>query len=261
MVYIMGMALQIERVDVLRDNYIWLLREPQSGAVGCVDPAEAGPVAARLDALGWKLTHILNTHHHGDHTGGNLELKRATGCTIVGPAADRARIPGIDVALADGDTYAFGAETAKVFDVSGHTRGHIAFWFEAAKAAFVGDTLFSLGCGRLFEGTPAQMWFSLSKLRRLPPETLIYCAHEYTQSNARFALTIEPDNKALLARVAEIDELRRNHKSTVPSTLASELAANPFLRAADPGVARAVGLPPGNPVAVFAEIRARKDKF
>ncbi len=255
------MPLQIDHLICLRDNFVWLLRESDSGAVACVDPSEAAPVAAKLDQLGWKLTHILNTHHHNDHTGGNLELKRATDATIVGPAADKARIPGIDVALADGETYDFGKETAKVFDIPGHTRGHIAFWFERAKAVFTGDTLFSLGCGRLFEGTPQQMWTSLSKLRRLPADTKVYCGHEYTQANARFALTLEPDNPALRARVAEVDTLRAQGKATLPSTIGSEVAANPFLRAADPGLARAVGLPPADPVAVFAEVRARKDKF
>jgi hydroxyacylglutathione hydrolase len=255
------MPLQIDHLIALRDNFVWLLRETDSGAVACVDPSEAAPVKAKLDQLGWTLTHILNTHHHNDHTGGNLELKRATGAIIVGPAADRARIPGIDVALAEGETYDFGKETAKVFDIPGHTRGHIAFWFERAKAVFTGDTLFSLGCGRLFEGTPQQMWTSLSKLRRLPGDTRVYCGHEYTQSNARFALTLEPDNPALRARAAEVDTLRAQGKATLPSTIGSETAANPFLRAADPGLARAVGLPPADPVAVFAEVRARKDKF
>lgn len=255
------MTLQIDHIICLRDNFVWLLREPASGAVACVDPSEAVPVKAKLDQLGWRLTHILNTHHHNDHTGGNLELKRATGATIVGPAADRARIPGIDVALAEGETYDFGQERAEVFDIPGHTRGHIAFWFAGAKAVFTGDTLFSLGCGRLFEGTPQQMWTSLSKLRRLPGDTRVYCGHEYTQANAKFALTMEPDNAALKARAAEVDKLRSQGQATLPSTMASECATNPFLRAADPGLARTVGLPPGDPVAVFAEVRARKDKF
>jgi len=255
------MSLIIDHLICLRDNFVWLLREPASGAVACVDPSEAVPVKAKLDALGWKLTHILNTHHHPDHTGGNLELKRETGATIVGPAADRARIPGIDTALAEGETYDFGQERAQVFDIPGHTRGHIAFWFEGAKAVFTGDTLFSLGCGRLFEGTPQQMWTSLSKLRRLPGDTRVYCGHEYTQSNAKFALTMEPDNATLKERAAEVDRLRAAGQATLPSTMAAECAANPFLRAADPGLARAVGLSPGDPVAVFAAVRTRKDKF
>jgi hydroxyacylglutathione hydrolase len=162
--------LDIHIVPVLKDNYVYLLREPDSGAVGIVDPSVAGPVIAALDKLGWKATHILNTHHHNDHTGGNAELKVHYKAIVVGPMADQARIPGIDVALADGDTFHFGKTTAKVFDVPGHTRGHIAYWFPDSQAAFTGDTLFLMGCGRLFEGTPAQMWNSLSKLKGLPAE-------------------------------------------------------------------------------------------
>ncbi len=255
------MPLQIEHVLCLNDNYVWLLREPASGAVAAVDPSEAGPVRRRLDELGWRLTHILNTHHHGDHTGGNLELKQMTGCTIVGPRADRERIPGIDVAVGEGETYRFGNESAHVFDVPGHTRGHIAFWFPDSDALFCGDTLFAIGCGRLFEGTPSQMWNSLTKLRGLPPTTRVYCAHEYTQSNARFALAIDPDNAALKTRAARVDALRAKGLPTVPATLAEECRTNPFLRADDADFARRLGLDPRDPVAVFAEIRARKDKF
>src|SRR5579875_3693668 len=177
----------IRQIPVLKDNYVYLLHEPKRDVTAAVDPAVAAPVLKMLADTGWRLTHILNTHHHGDHTGGNLELKAATGCTIVGPRADRARIPGIDVELGEGDEYALGAAVARVFDVPGHTRGHIAYWFSGSRALFCGDTLFLMGCGRLFEGTPAQMWTSLSKLRALPPDTRVYCAHEYTQSNARFA--------------------------------------------------------------------------
>jgi hydroxyacylglutathione hydrolase len=255
------MTLDITHLICLSDNFVWLLREPGSGAVAVVDPSEAAPVKAKLDQLGWKLTHILNTHHHNDHTGGNLELKKATGAVIVGPAADRERIPGIDIALKDGETYEFGNEKAVVYDIPGHTRGHIAFWFETSKAVFTGDTLFSLGCGRMFEGTAPMMWNSLSKLRKLPGDTRIYCGHEYTQANAKFALTIEPDNAELKARAAEVDALRAKGRATLPTTMALEMATNPFLRAADPGVARSVGLTPGDPVAVFAEVRGRKDRF
>jgi hydroxyacylglutathione hydrolase len=255
------MTLAIDHVLCLKDNYVWLLREPRSGAVAVVDPSEAAPVKAKLDALGWKLTHILNTHHHWDHTGGNLELKQATGATIVGPAADRDRIPGIDVALGEGESYRFGTEPTLVFDIPGHTRGHIAFWFSESDALFCGDTLFTLGCGRLFEGTPAQMWTSLSKLRGLPPQTRVYCGHEYTQSNARFAVAIDPDNAALKKRAAQVDAARAKGLPTVPGTLAEERATNPFLRADDAIFARAQGLDASDPVAVFAAIRGRKDKF
>ena len=255
------MALDIHHQLCLKDNYVWLLREPQSGAVAVVDPSEAAPVKARLDALGWRLTHILNTHHHWDHTGGNLELKAATGATIVGPKADRERIPGIDIALGEGDTYAFGREIAQVFDIPGHTRGHIAFWFPESVALFCGDTLFTLGCGRMFEGTAPQMYASLSKLAGLPGETRVFCGHEYTQANARFALTIEPGNTALKNRAARIDAQRAKGEPTVPSTLALERATNPFLRAKEKSVATAVALDGRDPVDVFAEVRARKDRF
>src|SRR5512145_2667210 len=173
------MTLEIQPVPCLTDNYAWLLREPSSGAVAIVDPSESRPVIARLDGLGWRLSHILNTHHHPDHVGGNLELKARYEATIVGPRADRARIPGIDVDVAEGEISALGAAKAQIFDIPGHTRGHIAFWFVDSSALFCGDTLFLMGCGRLFEGTPAQMWNSLSKLRRLPDDTRIYCGHEY----------------------------------------------------------------------------------
>ena len=255
------MTLQIDHLICLRDNFVWLLREPQTGAVAAVDPSEALPVKHKLDSLGWKLTHILNTHHHNDHTGGNLELKKLTGATIVGPAADRERIPGIDVALKDNETHAFGAETMRAYDIPGHTKGHIALWFEQSKAVFAGDTLFSLGCGRMFEGTAPVMWNSLSKLRRLPGDTRLYCGHEYTQANAKFALTVDPDNAALKKRAAEVDALRAKNLPTLPTTMELECATNPFLRAADPVLARHVGLAPGDPVAVFAEIRGRKDRF
>lgn len=251
----------IHQIPVLKDNYVYLAHETESGATAVVDPAVSEPVLAALHEKGWRLTHILNTHHHGDHTGGNEALKLATGATIVGPRADRERIPGIDVALGEGEHYALGRETALVFDVPGHTRGHIAFWFANSRALFCGDTLFLLGCGRLFEGSPAQMWNSLGKLRSLPPETRIYCAHEYTQSNARFAVTVEPTNAALLARAKAIDAARVRGLPTVPATLGEEIATNPFLRADRPELQAAAGLSGRDPVAVFGEIRRRKDVF
>jgi hydroxyacylglutathione hydrolase len=253
--------LEIVRIPALRDNYLWLAHEPQSKATAVVDPAEAEPILAALKARGWTLTHILNTHHHADHTGGNTALKAATGCTIVGPRADAERIPGIEFEVGEGDTYRLGAAEARVFDVPGHTRGHIAYWFPESRALFCGDTIFALGCGRLFEGTPAQMWSSISKLRRLPAETRVFCAHEYTQSNARFALTVEPNNQALIARARTIDEMRARGEPTVPSTMGEEVATNPFLRADRPELLAAAGLGGLDPVAAFGEVRRRKDKF
>jgi hydroxyacylglutathione hydrolase len=253
--------LEIVRIPALRDNYLWLARDPASGATAVIDPAEAEPVMAELKSRGWRLTHILNTHHHADHVGGNAALKAATGCIIVGPRADAARIPGIEVEVGEGDTYRLGEAEARVFDVPGHTSGHIAYWFPESRALFCGDTIFALGCGRLFEGTPAQMWSSISKLRRLPPETRVYCAHEYTQSNARFALTVEPTNEALVARAAAVDRKRARGEATVPSTLGEEVATNPFLRADRPELLAAAGLDGLDPVAVFGEVRRRKDRF
>jgi len=253
--------LEIVQIPVLRDNYVYLVREPAAGAVGVVDPAVADAVEAELDRRQWRLTHVLNTHHHPDHTGGNLRLKQRYGATVVGPRADRARIPGIDVEVGQDDLYAFGQEKALVFDVPGHTSGHIAYWFKGAKALFCGDTIFSLGCGRMFEGTPPQMWASLAKLRDLPADTRVYCAHEYTESNARFAITVDPDNPDLQQRVAEVKRLRAAGKPTVPSLMGEERRANPFLRADDPAIARAVGLKPGDPAEVFGEVRRRKDNF
>jgi len=253
--------LDIRQIAVLDDNYVYLVREPTSGAVAVVDPAVTDEILALADKLGWRITHILNTHHHSDHIGGNLAIKAATGCTIVGPAHDPDRIPGMDVQVKDGDTYTLGAETAQVFFVPGHTRGHIAYWFKDSDALFCGDTMFSIGCGRLFEGTPQQMWTSLSRLRELPPTTRIYCAHEYTASNVRFAVSVDPDNAALRAYEAEVKDKRARNIPTVPSTLKLERAANPFLRADAADLQAAMGLAGRDAVDVFTEVRARKDNF
>jgi hydroxyacylglutathione hydrolase len=250
----------VQQIPVLSDNYIYLLHEPETGATGVVDPALAEPVLAVLRAKGWRLTHILNTHHHGDHTGGNVELKHATGAQVVGARKDAGRIPGMDLELGEGETFLLGNAAAMVLETPGHTSGHMAYWFPESDALFCGDTLFSLGCGRLFEGTPEQMWASLIKLRELPPETHVYCAHEYTAANGRFARLVERDNPALLTRLDQVAHLAG--KPSVPFLLADERAANPFLRADSPSVARAVGLEPGtDPVRVFAELRRRKDVF
>lgn len=253
--------LEIHQIPVLNDNYLYLIKDTASDAVGIVDPAVAEPVLAKLDELGWKLTHILNTHHHMDHTGANLELKEKTGCQIIGSKNDASRIPGIDVLLSEGDVFDFGTQKARIFEVSGHTMGHIAYWFEASNALFCGDTLFALGCGRLFEGTPAQMWDSLGKFIKLPDETQVYCAHEYTESNAHFAMTIEPQNGTLRKRFDEIQDLRSQGIPTVPSTLAVEKATNPFLRPDSQDIQETLHMSGADLVSVFAEIRNRKDNF
>lgn len=254
--------LMVEAVPVLSDNYVWLVHEPESGATAAVDPAVAEPVLQAAEARGWRISHILNTHHHGDHTGGNLDIKNATGAQVVGARSDAARIPGIDLEVGDGETFLLGHAAAMVFDTPGHTLGHLAYWFPDPGALFCGDTLFSLGCGRMFEGRPEQMWRSLARLRELPPETSIYCAHEYTQANGRFARLVERDNKALMARIDKVNALRAMGRPSLPSTMGEERAANPFLRADIPAVARAVGMEAGaDPVKVFAELRRRKDVF
>jgi hydroxyacylglutathione hydrolase len=254
-------ALEIHQFPCLADNYGYLLHDASSGTTAAVDTPDADEILRQLDFKGWRLTHVLTTHHHSDHAGGNLALKAETGCTIVGPRADAARIPGIDVAVGEGDTVALGTHRAQVHDTPGHTRGHIVYHFPQARVAFVGDTLFALGCGRLFEGTPAQMWSSLQKIMRWPGDTRLYCAHEYTASNARFALTVEPHNAALRARAEAVGRLRATGTPTVPSTLDEERATNPFLRAASAELRAAVGLGSASDEEVFAKTRALKDAF
>ncbi len=241
------MSLEVVRIPVLSDNYVWLVRESTSGDVMVVDPAVAEPVLEKAAELGWTITHIWNTHWHPDHTGGNAAIKAATGCTITGPAAEATRIPTLDVLVRGGDVVKFGATKAQVLDVSAHTAGHIAFHFANEQIAFVGDTLFAMGCGRLFEGTADQMFTNMRTLEALPDETVIYCAHEYTQSNGRYALTAEPGNAALIARMADVDQARLRGEATVPTTIGLERATNPFMRAAT--------------VAELAERRAAKDNF
>lgn len=258
-------TLEIVQVPVLSDNYVYLVHDPDSGETAAVDPAVARPVLDAAARCGWRITHILNTHHHGDHTGGNQEIKRATGCTIVGNRHDAARIPGLDVGVAEGETVRLGDQEARVFEVPGHTVGHVAYWFADAAALFCGDTLFSIGCGRMFEGTAPQMLASLDALASLAEETRVHCAHEYTRANCAFATHVDPDNPDLARRCAEVERLRGRGERTVPSQLADELRCNPFLRTRERAViASAVERDPdcdGSPEAVFAVLRSWKDAF
>ncbi len=254
-------GLEVFMFRALRDNYCYLVHDPDTGNTGVIDTPEVAAIERALDETGWSLDYILNTHHHWDHAGGNLELKRKTGCRVVGPRSDRDRIPGIDIALGDGDDFELGGHRARIFDTPGHTSGHICYLFESDRVAFTGDTLFSVGCGRLFEGTPQQMWESLQKMLTWPDDTRVYCAHEYTQSNARFALTVEPDNAELRERAAEVDRLRDSGLPTIPSTIGLEKATNPFLRPDSPALKATLGLSDAGVVDVFAETRRRKDRF
>lgn len=252
--------LTIHQFPCLSDNYGYLAHDPVSGETAAIDTPDADVYLAEAAAQGWTITAIWNTHWHPDHAGGNLKIKDATGCTIIGPKGEAEKIPGIDRAVGGGDTVSLGGLKAAVVDVPGHTLGHIAYHVAAAKTAFVGDAVFALGCGRVFEGDMAMMWTSMQAIKALPSETTLYCAHEYTQSNARFAETIETDNSELKDYIAEIDDKRSRGERTVPMGLARELATNPFLRADNPELQAAMGHP-GNAAATFGEIRGRKDSF
>jgi hydroxyacylglutathione hydrolase len=250
-------TLEVAVIPCLTDNYAYLVKAGDQCAV--VDPSEPGPVAAALKARGWKLTHILNTHHHFDHTGGNMALKDAFRAAVVGPGKDSGRIPGIDVGVDEASGWEFAGLPVQVLEVPAHTRGAITFVIEGN--AFTGDTLFAMGCGRLFEGDPAMMWGSLSKLMRLPDATRIYCGHEYTENNGRFALTLEPDNGALQARMKEVKTARAKGATTMPSSMGLEKATNPFLRVDSPEIRKTLGMEKTDNVALFGEIRRRKDRF
>lgn len=253
--------LEIIQIPVLNDNYIYLTNDPDSGDTAVVDPALAQPVLDVLEEKKWRLTYILNTHHHWDHIGGNLDLKEQTGCKIIGARNDQHRIPGIDILVEENDQISLGTHRAIIFETPGHTSGHIVYYFADDSALFCGDTLFVMGCGRLFEGRAEQLWQSLNQLKSLPGSTRVYCAHEYTQSNGRFALTVEPDNKALIARMKKVDQQRKNGLATVPSTIEQEIATNPFFRIQSPGLKKALNMQNEPLVEIFAEIRKRKDRF
>ena len=237
--------MEIVAVPAFSDNYIWLVHDAQSGETAVVDPGDAAPVLAEAERRGWTISQIWNTHWHPDHTGGNLAIKQSTGARVSGP--QRETIPGRDIALVEGDEIHIGTHHGRVIEVPGHTLGHIALIFDEERVAFVGDTLFAMGCGRLFEGTPEQMYESLRRLADLPDDARLYCAHEYTLSNARFAARAEPDNAAVAARLEQVKALRDAGTITLPTTVAQERETNPFVRATD--------------VAEFARRRAAKDSF
>ncbi|SDB25952.1 hydroxyacylglutathione hydrolase [Bauldia litoralis] len=252
------MVLKIEQFPCRSDNFGVLIHDTEANVTASIDAPEFQPIVDRLADLGWDLDEILVTHHHEDHVEANLTLKTAYDCKIVGPAG---KIPGVDRTVKDGDTFTFGTFEVQVIATPGHTLDHISYYLPAAKVAFVADTLFALGCGRVFEGTPEMMWESLAKLAALPDDTTIYCGHEYTQANAKFALTIEPENTELVARAAEIDQLRAEGKPTLPTTIAREKATNPFLRVGSPAIRKTLGLEGASQAEVFAEVRKRKDNF
>ncbi|MET3761365.1 hydroxyacylglutathione hydrolase [Sphingomonas sp. UYEF23] len=242
----MAGALEIVRIPALSDNYVWLVHDPVSDETVVIDPSDAAPVLAAAEARGWTISQIWNTHWHPDHTGGNAAIK-ALGAVVSGPAAEAGKIPTLDYGVREGDSVRIGTHVARVIETPGHTAGHIVFYMADDAALFSGDTLFAMGCGRLFEGDAAQMYGNMQRLAALPPETIVYCAHEYTQSNGRYAAAAEPDNQAVTERMATVDAQRAAGEPTVPTTIALELATNPFLRATSADQ--------------LAERRAAKDAF
>ena len=257
----MNNRLLVHQFPCLFDNYGYLIHDPVHKVTAAIDTPDASTYFAELDKMGWRLTHIFNTHHHGDHAGGNLELKEMTGCEITAAANDAHRIPGIDTQVADGDFFMFGDHRVDVLETPGHTTGHIVFYVAEQNMAFVGDTLFAMGCGRLFEGSAEMMWDSLSKLLNWPDETQIFCAHEYTMANAKFALSVDGNNADLKSRMQEVIRLRSDDIPTVPTNMGIEKRTNPFLRAVDEDFAEGLGLAGRPAVEVFAEARRRKDNF
>lgn len=239
--------LEIVRVPVLSDNYVWLIHDDESGETVVVDPGEAAPVLAAADARGWRIGQIWNTHWHPDHTAGNLAIKDAHGAVVTAPAAEAAKIPTADTLVAESDTVAIGRRQARVWETPAHTAGHVSFHFETEALVFVGDTMFAMGCGRLFEGTADQMHAALQRLAVLPETTVVYCAHEYTLSNAKFAAHVEPDNAAIAERLKRVEALRADDQATVPTTIGEERATNPFVRV--------------DSAAALAQLREQKDHF
>lgn len=253
--------LQVRMFPCLADNYGFLVHDPATGETAAIDTPDPDAYLGEAERAGWRITQIWNTHHHHDHAGGNDVLKAATGAQVTGPGKDRARIPAIDHGVVEGDEVRLGAKSARVLETPGHTKGHIVYVFDEDRVAFVGDTMFALGCGRLFEGSPQIMWPSLQKLLALPDDTRIYCAHEYTQANARFALSIEPGNAALVTRSAEIDAARAAGRPTVPTTIGLEKATSPFLRPQSPEIRARLALQEAPDVEVFGAVRRAKDVF
>ena len=255
------MPLQIDQFMCRSDNFGVLVHDETSGETVLIDAPQERPILAAVERTGWTPTVILTTHHHSDHVEANLALKQRFGLRIIGPEAEAAKIPGIDDTVEDGSVIPFGDEEIRVIATPGHTAGHVSYYLPKSKVAFTADTLFALGCGRLFEAKAPVMLQSLKKLAALPPETTVYCGHEYTQANARFALSVDPTNSALRERAAKIDRLRLEGKPTLPTTIGEELATNPFLRWYDPTIPRNLGMETASDEEVFAEIRKRKDVF
>jgi hydroxyacylglutathione hydrolase len=253
--------LQIHQFPTRSDNFGVLIHDPKTEATAAIDAPDAEELLAALHEKGWTLTHILTTHHHHDHTAGNTIVKRMTGCTILGPAKEAGSIPGIDVQVKEGDIVEIGGAKGYVIETPGHTKGHVSYFFPDDGIVFVGDTLFSVGCGKLLEGDAKTMWSSLKKLMALPPETKLYCGHEYTEKNCKFALTVEPENDALRARASEVAVLTETGEATLPSTIAQELATNPFLRPSSPAIQKRLGMEGRELWEIFGETRKRKDRF
>ncbi len=252
--------LEIHQFPCLSDNFGVLIHDPGQNLTASIDAPDAKAVSAALKEKGWTLTHILTTHHHADHTDGNLALKTASRCIIVGSRAEAGKIPGIDKQVSEGSTFTFGSHEVRVLETPGHTAGHITYLIPSASVAFVGDTLFAIGCGRVIEGNAQMMWQSLQKLMALPKETVVYCGHEYTQANAKFALGIEPENAALQKRAKEVDQLRAAGKPTLPTTIGLELETNPFLRPHVAAIQQRLGMTGRPEWEIFGEIRERKNR-